>query len=43
MKRDMAEVRDRLGGPGAIERAAKAILADAGLTPEGRVEATAAS
>jgi lipid-A-disaccharide synthase len=32
MKREMAAVRDRLGGAGAIDRAARAILADAGLT-----------
>ncbi|MNS30413.1 Lipid-A-disaccharide synthase [compost metagenome] len=31
MKRDMAGVRDLLGQPGAIERAARAVLADAGL------------
>jgi lipid-A-disaccharide synthase len=31
MKRDMAEVRDMLGAPGAIARAAAAILADAGV------------
>jgi lipid-A-disaccharide synthase len=43
MTRDMADVRDRLGKPGAIERAARAILADAGLMPEGRIEAAVAS
>ncbi|MFN3431686.1 MAG: lipid-A-disaccharide synthase [Candidatus Sericytochromatia bacterium] len=35
MKREMAGVRELLGQPGAIERAARAILADAGLKPHG--------
>jgi lipid-A-disaccharide synthase len=35
MKREMAGVRDLLGPPGAIERAARAILADAGLATNG--------
>lgn len=42
MKRDMAEVRERLGGTGAIERAARAILADAGLSPVGPAHAVTA-
>jgi lipid-A-disaccharide synthase len=35
MKREMAGVRDLLGQPGAIERAARAVLADAGLATNG--------
>lgn len=31
--RGMARVREKLGGPGALERAARAILADAGVAP----------
>jgi hypothetical protein len=39
MKRDMADVREQLGAPGAIARAAEAILADAQVgaaAPEAR-------